>query len=40
MKIYVDEEITEKSKYNKKKKHRKPTGRTQFIQKWAKIDDE
>lgn len=36
MKIFVDEDITEKSKYNKKKKKKKPDNKSQFIFKWAK----
>ena len=36
MKIFVDSDITEKSKDNKKKKKKKPDNKSQFIFKWAK----
>ena len=39
MKIYDDGEIIEKSEYRKKKKHRKPTGKTHVIEKWVKKED-
>ncbi|WP_295589385.1 hypothetical protein [uncultured Methanobrevibacter sp.] len=36
MKIYVDNDVVEKSKYKDKKKKRNPDNKTQVIQKWAK----